>query len=120
MPTDASFPKCLLYGFDTVQVAYYLSTTGGRGLDFARLGAEKESLRAAKTGEPKPICLGNMEFLLHPYGTASGYSFVLTNSDYRIELSEFLNPSCYVTFRSEALWRAGAMALHERFMAWAD
>jgi hypothetical protein len=112
--------ECLLYGFDTVKVAYYFCTGTAPGIDFVRLGAEKEALRASRTRDPKALQLGNMEFLLQPYGTASGYSFVLTNADYAIELSEFLNPACFVTFRSEALWRESAGVLHERIMAWAD
>ena len=61
-----------------------------------------------------------MEFLLQRYGTASGFPFVLQNADLAIQCGEFNSPSFYVTFRSEALWRESARALHERFIAWAE
>ena len=111
----------LLHGHDTVACAYYLHRrdTGADGIDFERLVAEKEALRQAKMREPKVVRLGEMEFLLQPYGTASGYPLVITNRDYRIEMGEFMNPSFFVTFTSEALWREGAQALHDKFIAWA-
>src|SRR3569832_2624791 len=103
----------LLHGYDTVACAYYLQRrdTAAGGIDFERLVAEKEALRRAKMREPKMVRLGDMEFLLQPYGTASGYPLVVTNRDYRIEMGEFMNPSFFVTFTSEALWSTGAQAL---------
>ncbi|MGE3480452.1 MAG: hypothetical protein AB7K73_03460 [Gammaproteobacteria bacterium] len=111
----------LLHGHDTVQCAYYLHVRDKRtqGIAFEQLVAEKEALRLSKTRDPKVIRLGDMEFLLSPYGTGSRYPLLLTNRDYRIEMGEFMVPSFYVTFSSEALWREGALALHQRFLAWA-
>jgi hypothetical protein len=111
----------LLHGHDTVQCAYYLHVRDNsrRGIHFERLVAEKEALRTAKVREPKVIRLGDVDFLLQPYGTGSGYPLVITNRDYRIEMGEYMKPSFFVTFTSEALWREGAFALHEKFLAWA-
>ncbi len=115
----APAPRLLLHGIDTIQCAYYLLPQGQAQIDFVQLRAQRESLREAKTPEPQPIQLGDMEFLLAPHGSASGYPFVLSNAEYRIEFGEFNNPSFYVTYRSEALWREPAEALHRRFLAWA-
>jgi len=111
----------LLHGHDTVACAYYLHARDQRakGISFERLVAEKEALRLAKARESKVVRMGDMEFLLQPYGTASGYPLVITNRDYRIEMGEFMSPSFFVTFTSEALWREGAQALHDKFIAWA-
>ncbi len=65
------------------------------------------------------VVLGGKELLLRPFGTASGYPLVLENPEYRIQCGEFNNPSFFVTFRSEALWRYGAQTLHDTFLAWA-
>lgn len=110
----------LLHGHDTVQCAYFLHARDSRatGISFEHLVAEKEALRASKTRDPKVVRLGELEFLLQPYGTASGYPLVIINRDYRIEMGEFMNPSFFVTFTSEGLWREGALALHEKFLAW--
>jgi hypothetical protein len=56
--------------------------------------------------------------LLQPYGSSSGFPFVITNQDFTIAFGEFNNPSFFVKFRSLALWREGAMAMHRRFMQW--
>lgn len=111
----------LLHGHDTVACAYYLHARDQRakGIPFERLVAAKEALRLAKVREPKVVRLGDMEFLLQPYGTASGYPLVITNREYRIEMGEFMSPSFFVTFTSEALWREGVQALHDKFIAWA-
>ena len=44
---------------------------------------------------------------------------MLSNADPAIECGEFNDPSFYVTYRSGALWREGAFALHQRFLEWA-
>ena len=119
MSTSADF-ALLLSGHDTVQCAYFLSTQSGSEIDFERLGVQKEALRQSKSRDPLVISLGSREFLLHPYGSSSGYPFVISNPDCTIEFGEFNHPSFFVTFRSEALWREGAKALHERFLAWAE
>jgi hypothetical protein len=112
-------PKLLLHGIDTVQCAYYLGSPLPRYLDFARLAVIKEQLRMDKSREPRAVMLGGTEFFLHPYGSSSGYPFVLTNEDFKIELGEFNTPSCFVTFRSQGLWRQSASGLHEKFLTWA-
>jgi hypothetical protein len=114
----ASF-QLLLAGHDTVQCAYFLAAQRGSEIDFERLGVLKEGLRQSKSRNPMVIPLGGREFLLQPYGSGSGYPFVISNPDCTIEFGEFNHPSFFVTFRSEALWREGAKALHERFLAWA-
>ena len=110
--------KLLLQGIDTMQCAYFLRARSGKGLDFNRLAVEKEQLRQAKNREPIPVTLGDIEFFLQPYGSSSGYPFVLTNEDYKIEVGEFMTPSFYVTFRSQGLWRDSARGLHDRFLQW--
>ena len=110
----------LLHGIDTLQCAYYLQAKPGMGIDFDHLATEKESLRQSKSREPKAIKLGSLNFLLFPYGSSSGYPFVISNEYFKIELGEFNIPSFYVTFPSQALWRDSAFILHNKFMEWAE
>ncbi len=109
----------LLTGLDTVECAYYLAPLPGSALDFGWFGIQKERLRHSKSRDPLPVALGGMECLLQPYGSASGYPFVLTNPDYTMAFGEFNAPSFFVKFSSLALWREGALSLHQRFLAWA-
>lgn len=109
----------LLSGLDTVECAYFLRPTPQCTLNFNALGLEKERLRQSKKREPMKIDLGGTEFLLQPYGSGSGYPFVIENADMTIEFGEFNDPSFFVTFRSIALWHKGASALHQQFMLWA-
>lgn len=111
--------RLLLHGIDTVQCAYYLSPPSVTRLDFRALAVIKEQLRMDKSREPRPVTLGGTEFFLYPYGSSSGYPFVLSNEDFKIELGEFNNPSCFVTFRSQGLWRQSALALRDKFLTWA-
>lgn len=113
-------PEHLLTGLDTIQCAYFLATGTAQGIDFEDLTVQREALRHAKTREPRPVMLGGVEFMLQPYGSASGYPLVLTNQDFKIECGEFNNPSFFVTFRSQALWSVSAWALHDRFLGWAN
>jgi hypothetical protein len=109
----------LLHGLDTIQCAYYLRPTMyGEHIDFMSLAVEKETLQKAKTKEPKPITLAGMEFLLHPYGSSSGYPFIISNQFFKIEFGEFNSPSFFVTYPSQALWAHGADVLHNKFMEW--
>lgn len=110
----------LLFGHDTVQVAYYLQPGPACQFDFFELGLEKERLRLAKTRTPKALTLGSQSWLLQAYGSGSGYPLVLENGNFKIECGEFNTPSFFVTFRSQALWQYGATGLHDRFMAWAE
>lgn len=112
--------QLLLHGHDTIECAYYLRQLPDCSLNFELLAVEKETLRQTKRHEPKTITLGGVDFLLQPYGSSSGFPFVIANQDYTIAFGEFNTPSFYVKFRSEALWRHGAVALHQRFMDWAS
>jgi hypothetical protein len=112
-------PKLLLHGIDTVQCAYYLGPPATKHLDFAKLAVIKEQLRMDKSREPRAIKLGGTEFFLHPYGSSSGYPFVLTNEDFKIEVGEFNHPSFFVTFKSQGLWKHTAWTLHQQFLSWA-
>jgi len=111
--------KLLLHGIDTVQCAYFLRQKESGGIDFPWLAQNREELRRSRFKEPAAITLGGAGFLLHPYGTASGYPYVISNEDFKIEFGEFNNPSFFVTFKSQALWRESAFLLHEKFMRWA-
>lgn len=110
----------LLFGHDTIECAYYLRKSYGSTFNFERLAIDKEALRQMKQPEPKVIKLGGMEFMLQPYGSSSGFPFVITNQDFTIAFGEFNNPSFFIKFRSLALWRESAFALHKRFMQWAE
>lgn len=110
--------KLLLHGIDTLQCAYYCSPVRPRGIDFRRLTEQKEDIRQTKKKNPLPVFLGSTEFLLQPYGTASGYPLVVENGDFKIEMGEFNNPNFFVTFRSQALWRESAYFLHDKFLQW--
>ena len=114
--TDFRF---LLHGLDTVQLCYYFLPGRGNGIDFEWLAAERERLRAEKKIQSKAIMLGGQEFLLSPNGSSSGYPYLLGNADFQIACGPYNNPPFYVTFRSEALWREGARALHDRLCSWA-
>lgn len=110
--------QLLLHGHDTIECAYYLRPLPDSVLNFAELAVEKETLRQNKRHEPKTITLGGVDFLLQPYGSSSGFPFVISNQDFTIAFGEFNTPSFFVKFRSLALWRDGATALHQRFMQW--
>lgn len=109
----------LLHGIDTLQCAYYLRQEQAGEFDFGQLLQSRESLRQLGTREGQPITLGGIAFLLHPHGTSSGYPFLLTSEDLKIECGEFNSPSFFVTFRSQALWRESAHLLHATFVEWA-
>jgi hypothetical protein len=110
--------KPLLSGLDTVECAYYLRPTPECTLNFGQLAIEKEVLRQRKKREPLKIELGGVDFFLQPYGTGSGYPFLIENEDMSIEFGEFNDPSFFVTYRSIALWHKGAAVLHQQFMDW--
>ncbi|WP_174874426.1 hypothetical protein [Vogesella oryzae] len=112
--------RFLLAGHDTVQCAYYLHRAAHCTLDFTFLSIEKERLRQAKQRDACVLIVGGMPWSLKPYGSGSGYPLVMENADFKVEFGEFNNPSFFVTYRSQALWQHGAMALHQRFLQWAD
>jgi len=112
--------KFLISGHDTVECAYYLACRGDCAIDFAQLAVDKERLRLDKSRTPKMIRLGQTDFLLHPYGSKSGYSFVIESPDLVVSFGEFMSPSFFVKFKCMALWQKGVASLHEQFMEWAD
>lgn len=111
--------RFLLSGFDTIECAYYLIPGSRCLLDFAWLTLEKETLRQNKNRDPKLIKFGTVEFMLSPYGSSSGYPFMISNQDFIISFGEFNNPTFFVKFKSVALWHQGAFALHHSFLNWA-
>src|SRR4030067_3647751 len=111
--------KLLLHGIDTPQSTYYLARTDSPAIDFQWLAQEREAIRQSKFKEPVAITLGDSRFLLSPYGTSSGYPFVISNEDFKIEFGEFNNPSFFLTFKSQALWQRSSFLLHEKFLSWA-
>ena len=90
----------LIHGFDTVQCAYFMESRG-TGIDFELLTREREEIKKTKSKEPKKITLGESDFLLHPFGSSSGYPIIITNEDFKIEMREFNKPNFFVTFRNE-------------------
>src|SRR5262249_55834569 len=116
--TAPSF-RLLLSGLDTVQAAYYLVATRTT-FSFDRLMEEKERLRAGGTRDPKVVEIGEWTFVLRPYGSGSGYPLVLEHPHFTMECGKHNSPGFFVTFRSQALWEHGALALHDAFLKWAD
>lgn len=113
-------PKFLLHGIDTLQCAYFLTPSESSAIDFGSLAELKEAIRQARSKDPAALEVAGKEFLLQPYGTSSGYPFVLENEDFKIECGEYNKPNFFVTFRSQALWRESAWLLHEKFLKWAS
>lgn len=111
--------KLLLHGIDTLQCAYFLHAIERQGIDFGRLAELKESIRQSKSKNPVTVTLGNTSFLLHPFGSSSGYPLIISNEDFKIEMGEYNKPNFFVTFRSQALWRESAFLLHDKFLKWA-
>jgi hypothetical protein len=109
----------LLHGIDTLQVAYYLTQATPGAFDFGALLQTREQLRATGSRTGAPVTLGGVPFRLAPHGTGSGYPFLLSCEDFKVECGEFNSPSFFVTFRSQALWRESAPFLHEKFLRWA-
>ncbi len=76
--------EMLIHGFDTLQCAYFLESTKKKGIDFELLTREKEGIKKTKLKESKRISLGEYNFLLHPFGSSSGYPLIITNEDFNI------------------------------------
>src|SRR5690349_19985039 len=102
---SSTAPTLLLAGHDTLQCAYYLGSEADSPFDFAALFAEREALRSAGCRDLAVVSVGGAVFLLHRYGSNSGYPLVLTGPDSTFDCGEFNRLSFYVTYRSEALWR---------------
>ncbi len=111
--------QILIHGIDTLQCAYFLESRKRKGIDFELLGREKESIKETRAKEPKRITLGNSDFLLHAFGSSSGYPIIISNEDFKIEMGEFNNPNFFVTFRSQGIWGSSVFDLHEKFIEWA-
>ena len=82
--------------------------------------SEREGIKQKRSKEPKKILLGECDFLLHPFGSSSGYPIIITNEDFKIEMGEFNNPNFFVTFRSQGIWRSSVFDLHDKFIGWAE
>ena len=113
-------PTLLLSGHDTVECSYYLAPGHACALDFGKLAFEKEKLRLDKNREPKPLTLAGREFLFYPYGTGSGYPYVIEDGDFHIAFGEYNTPSFFVKFKCKALWGKGLAQLHREFLDWVD
>jgi len=48
----------------------------------------KEALQHRKSKDPEMIEIGEELFHLYPYGTSSGYPFLLSNGDFKIECGD--------------------------------
>lgn len=117
MPLSSSErPRLLASGLDSLYVAYSVETCQGR-LDWDDLGFHKERLRRQRHSDFAEIELGSERFALKPFGRKP-YTFLLTNSQFEIALSEHMPPRCYVQFFSEGLWKLGLDALLGRIEAW--
>lgn len=75
----------LLAGHDTLACGYYLRAAPGSDIDWTRLLAQREALRVSGSRGFEVVSLGDAEFLLQPYGSASGYPLVLTGPYWKIE-----------------------------------
>ncbi len=111
--------KLLLHGFDTIQCAYFLKPFRHDGIDFNLLAQRQEAIKSSRKKLPVTITLGNSQFLFYSHGSKSGYPYIISNENYKIEFGEFNKPNFFVTFPSQALWRDSAYALHEKFVLWA-
>jgi len=116
--TDKTY-ALLLHGIDTLHCAYYLRQVGAGAFDFGALRQQQEALRQGGGRDGAPLILGGVPFLLMPYGTRSGYPFLLTSEDFNLQCGEFNAPSFFVGFPSQALWRESAHLLHDKFLKWA-
>lgn len=108
----------LLHGMDTIHCSYHFGISNSV-IDFAELRVFKEELRQSRLKREKLITLGGKEFMLQPYGTRSGYPFVIEDRDFRIQLGEYNRPNFFVAFKSEALWDKSPWELNDEFLAWA-
>ena len=110
----------LIYGFDTVEIAYYLISARDVSLDFDRLVAHRDSLKSSGLRHLSEVTLGTESFGLASHGTSSGYPVLLANESFTVQCGENNVPSFFVTYSSLALWHEGLEDLHLRFLAWAD
>lgn len=109
-------PRLLLNGLDSLYVCYSLDMRTSK-LDFPDLEYRKEMIRDGRR-DFEELTLGSERFLLRPNGVKP-YRFVLDNDAFSLGLTEIMQPTLKAQFRSEALWRSGAVALHQRIIDWA-
>ena len=108
--------KYLLSGVDSLYLTISADVKNSE-IDFPDLVARKEDLRQSDKNGLKRLRLGTETLYLQAYG-GYPYTYILSNRDFEIKLSENLQPAFYVKFASKALWANGWKALHERFDAW--
>lgn len=115
-PKAEDRPRLLLNGLDSLYVCYSLDMRTSK-LDFPDLEYRKEMVRDGRR-DFEELTLGSERFLLRPNGVKP-YRFVLDNDAFSLGLTEIMQPTLKAQFRSEALWRSGAVALHQRIIDWA-
>lgn len=113
-------PRFLLFGHDTIECSYYAKAVPGCSIDFDQLGALRESLRLDKQREAREVELSGESFLLQPYGSSTGYPFVLCCQRATISCGPQNVPMFHVKWNSGALWREGIRALHGWFLDWLE
>ena len=116
--SENSRPRLLASGLDSLYVAYFIEIPFGT-LDWDELGFQKEKVKQKRKETFSEIQLGCERFALKPYGRKP-YTFILSNRDYEIALSENMQPRCTVQFSSEALWKYGLDTLIDRLTRWFD
>lgn len=107
-------PPLLLHGIDSLYVCYYYDLVSSK-LDFDELEYRKQFAIDRETGKAY-FEIGDERLQVMP-GGQKFYKYVLTNRDFKISIAERMQPSVKVHFFSEALWRDGARALHDRVIA---
>lgn len=109
-------PRLLASGLDSLYVSYYVDTSVSC-LDWDELGYQKARLSRERNGKFSETVLGGERFALRPYGRKP-YTFVLSNQDYEVGLSENMQPRCHVQFLSEGLWKYGLDKMLGRIDRW--
>ena len=109
-------PRLLLHGLDSLYACYYFDLASSK-IDFDELEYRKQ-LAKEREDTKAIIELGGERLQVKGSG-AYPYRYVLVNKDFSLALAERMHPSLKVQFFSEALWRDGAQALHNRIMLWA-
>lgn len=109
-------PRLLLHGLDSLYACYYFDLASSK-IDFDELEYRKQ-LAKEREDTKAIIELGGERLQMKGSG-AYPYRYVLVNKDFSLALAERMHPSLKVQFFSEALWRDGALALHNRIMRWA-
>tara|TARA_R110000868_G_scaffold35458_5_gene127096 strand:- start:5331 stop:6422 length:1092 start_codon:yes stop_codon:yes gene_type:complete len=109
-----SLPQLLLHGLDSLYACYYYDLVSSK-LDFDELEYRKQLAKDRETSKAY-FQFGEERIQVMP-GGQKFYKYVLSNRDFKISIAERMQPSVKVQFFSEALWRDGARALHDRVIA---